>query len=88
MITDFIIRAFLDLVGFIIGFLPSPETLPDFLDPVNDAFSSIGPYFSKANAFLPVDTMFIVFGVILTIEALILGIQFVNWIFDKVRGAG
>jgi hypothetical protein len=88
MIADIFIRIFLDLAGFIIGLLPSPQSLPNYLGPVDNAFASIAPYFSKANAFLPVDTMFIIFSIILGIEASILAVQFANWTFDKFRGAG
>lgn len=85
MIFQFLINIVFDIINAVISVLPDPDELPGG---ISSAFNTIATYFHKANAILPVDTMFTIIGLILSVEAGVLLFKLSNWVINKVRGSG
>lgn len=85
MILDFIFGLFHSMARFVIDFLPDPETLPSAID---SAFTAAIPYWAIASHLFPIDTLLVIFLLIMGIEFSIVGFQILNFIFNKIRGAG
>lgn len=85
MITEGLILLFLSLANLVLGFLPDPASLPSG---INSAFTLFAGFFQKANQIFPMDVVFTIIGLTLTIETGILAFQFGNWLYNKIRGAG
>ncbi|MFA6376664.1 MAG: hypothetical protein WCX69_04670 [Candidatus Paceibacterota bacterium] len=84
-LADILIGLVTDLIVWFVGLLPTPSALPSG---VNAALTAIGAFFQKANAMFPIDTVFQIFGLVVTIEGGILAFKLGNWAFNKFRGAG
>jgi len=85
MITSFFLTGFMGLARGLISLLPNPDSLPS---QINDAFTSITPYISKAAFFFPLATLFTIFTIGMSIEVGILLFQAGNYLLNKIRGSG
>jgi len=85
MITAIFIKIFVTFVEKIALILPTVDQLPGNIQNSIDWFvESI----VKWNTILPVDTMINIITIILGIESIILSFNILNFIINKIRGAG
>lgn len=85
MITDLLLIMFRSILDAMIFLLPNASGLPT---EISSAVVSFAPYFSKANSFLPVSTVFSIMALVLVFESGILLFKILNWILNKLRGSG
>lgn len=85
MIIMLLINTILFLLYRLFDLLPNYTLIPQA---ARDAMATLTTYFGKANAIFPMDTLFQIGGIILGIEAGIWSFKLINWIYDKIRGAG
>jgi len=55
---------------------------------VKAALIYFNPMWRMFNAYLPVDTLIIIMIAILNIEMVLLTINVIDWIYNKIRGSG
>lgn len=84
MLIEFLLNVFEAVFSRILSILPT-GSLPS---EVSSAFTTIATYFQKANAILPVDTLFTLIGLTLTIEFSIVLFNLANYVINKIRGSG
>ena len=82
MIIDFLINIFTSVTGAIFNILPN-ASLPDG---VNSALETFVPYLAQANAVFPINTIFVVISIILTIEIIILTFQGFVYLYKLLPG--
>lgn len=80
MITEIILNIFYSVAAFILYLLPESQEFPDAL---NTAMTNIASYYDKANTIFPVDTLFQVIGIALTIEAAILVYKIIDYFWKR-----
>jgi len=85
MITEILLIMFRGIISLVCSLLPTPESLPTGLANSLNQFNSV---FVKLNSFLPIDTLFLAFGFLLTFEGGILFFKFFNFALKKLRGSG
>lgn len=85
MIFEVVLNLFFLVFSSAINLLPAGSALPS---DISSALSSFSSYFSMANSFLPVSTLFSIVALGITFEAGILIFKFVNWSINKLRGSG
>jgi len=85
MILELLISIIISLIFGWMFLLPDYTGLPAAMD---TALISVSEYLKIGNSFFPMDTLFLIGGIIFGIEAAIYIFKMFNWIFDKVRGAG
>jgi len=85
MILSLIAVAIMNVLGFFLGLLPVPETLPTEID---DAFTLFATYYPKINYMFPLDTLFVILGLIATIELGFLTFKIFNYILRAVHVIG
>lgn len=85
MIVYYLILIFLYLLGLITAPL---QLLPVASLSVNlsGALASAGNYLALFDIFLPIGTLFTVFGIVLAIEAAYFTYKAVRWVYNKIPG--
>jgi hypothetical protein len=78
-----LLRIFQVIIQGLVSILPNGSSMPS---QINSAFTTFAGFFQKANAIFPMDTVFTIMGLILTLEASILSFHIGNWIYTKIRG--
>ncbi len=84
MVLEAIINIFMFVLGGLLSLLPS-VAIPTNVD---SAFTTFATFFHKANAIFPMDTVFAIISITLTIETGILTFKVANYIINKIRGSG
>jgi len=85
MILQYLFEAMLFVWGNLFSLLPSAPALPA---QVWDSFEIIQPYLIIMNRFVPVSTLFQIFGLVLIFEAGMLLFKMINKAIKLVRGSG
>ena len=85
MITETIIHIFQKIILAVLSILPSASSVPS---QINSAFTLFAGFFQKANAIFPMDTVFTIIGITISVEAAILAFKLGDWLYNKIRGTG
>jgi len=81
MISNFLINFFLDVLTSVLSIFPSGPSLP------TSAIDSIALMVNGAfgfNSFFPVYTLFTVISLMITIEILVVGVEFITWVYRRI----
>lgn len=85
MVLDLILYLFFLFLLEVIDLFPDAVALPSAID---SSLTLIVPILSQLNSILPIATIFVIFGLYLTIEGGLLLFKIINWIINKLRGSG
>lgn len=85
MIVEALLQAIQFILGNIIKLFPSVADMPV---QISSAFSYFHNYFAWANHFVPMGTILAIFSIYVFVEGSILLMAFLNWSYNKIRGAG
>ncbi len=80
MIFELLVLPFFTLAEFIISLFPVIEAPAGFVDGLGQAFGLV----RGLSIFIPVDTFFTVFGIMLTVYAIQFIVSISSWIFRKI----
>lgn len=83
MITEFFMDMIFGALELIVSILPNPTTLPA---EVNNAFVTIGSYAWIPYEFFPVDTLYVVLGLVISVEVALLSWGLTNYLYRLARG--
>lgn len=84
-----IASAFIFIIGnFLKGILSPILLFSDVVLPASmtTALTDFKPYLSIADGFFPIATLGQVLALVLLVEAIIFGYQFVRWVYSKIPG--
>lgn len=88
MIIDFLLTIVFGILEFFVSLFPSPESLPDFMTPVNGFLEDLPERLGHLSGIFPVGTMITCALVVITVEVALNGFNLLNWLWNKTRGAG
>lgn len=85
MIVDLILKIFYYVLFVLISLLPASSVLPV---EISNGFLAFATTFNKINSIFPLDTLFLLFSLFISIESGILLFKLFNWAINKFRGSG
>jgi len=82
MITSFILFAFLSLYNILLGFFPDADPIPS----LSTTFDWISDQLGTIAAIFPVDTLLLAVAFVLALEATIILVKLLVFVFGFIRG--
>lgn len=86
MIIDTILNIFFSVLTFFIGLFPNANT--DFVSNVNTAMINFRVFIAQINFVFPLGTLFSILVVWFIINNTSYAAWTINWVINKLRGAG